>query len=351
MSSLPAQKVSATPHAPPKADVYGVPLSQMASAIRAESRKMSGTSGINRGLGNTENRTLTSSYNITLFKEGYETELQPNFPIFTNRPASISSAKTDVICALSVPQINYYLEKGVRQRGSQRSINGRKQLTFDDQFYAYTPEEFAQTYSFIGSLDEKPELPQSYSEGGVIKPALNPKIGVQSTGVVVMKQQFARSVDSGDQLYWLVKSMESPYRCYYNTKGQSIAGKTSSSKTFLQIMGFSDKDTVIPVPNTSKNVDEPGLKDTLGIAKEIATKQHYSILEWDDEAEIFVKRQTEDLDVPDLVVEMYEQGHVMPIGHVQTVRKDVRISEEELLIAHRNWKKLMLLPNVSVVMT
>ena len=94
MSSLPTQKVSSTPHAPPKSEVYGVSISQMASAIRAESRKMTnGISGINRGLGNTENRTLTSSYHISLFKEGYETELQPNFPIFVNRPASISSSK------------------------------------------------------------------------------------------------------------------------------------------------------------------------------------------------------------------------------------------------------------------
>ena len=117
-------------------------------------------------------------------------------------------------------------------------------------------------------------------------------------------------------------------------------------------MGFSDKDTVIPVPDSSRNgVDKPGLRDTLGIAKEIATKQHYSILEWDDEAGNFIKRQTEDLDVPDLVVEMYEHGLVIPVGHVQTVRKDMRISEEELLISHRNWKKLMLLPNVSVVVT
>jgi len=308
----------------------------------------SGVSGLGQGMGRTENRTMTCSYSITLFRDGYEAEFFPKSPLFVNKPATLST-KNDVICAVSLPQLNFYLEKGVRERGMRRGLNGRqKQMNYDDMFYSFTPDEFVKTWNFLGSLDEKPELAQNYSEGGIIKPALNPKIGVHMTGVVPLKQQFAEHVSSGDQLYWIVKSVESPYRCFFNPKGQTVGQKTPDNRSFLQVFGFSDKDTVTPVPSTAiADRDSPLLRDSMGLAKNIAIKQHYSRLDWDEDAETFVRLDTEDADVPDLVVDMWQQGHVIPVGVVQ--RADQKpVGRDDLLTSHRSYKKQMLLPNVYV---
>lgn len=326
-------------------------MSGMRSSIREERAKiLNELSGLNRGHGHTENRTLTTSYHITLFRDGYETEFFVNAPLFINRNASLST-KNDVICAVSIPQLNMYLEKAVRMGGKKRSLNGREAINYEDQFYVKTPEEFAKTYSFIGALDEKPELAQSYSQGGVIKPALNPKIGVRSTGVVTMKQLFSsKQVAPADQLYFVTKPMTSPYNCFYNTKGQSIGEKTSPDKTFLQVIGFSSRDTVIPAPSTAENdLDPPRLSDTLGIAKNIALKGTYKIMEYDEETDRIIERPAEDLDVPELLVDMTQEGEVIKLGHVQTCDKKT-VSEDERLKAHRNYIKQMLLPNVNVVL-
>lgn len=343
--------IDKAPRAPTKEEVPGTPLNQAARQIQQYRNNLgSDLIGRDEPKNTYENSTVKESYHISVFHNQEESNLFEHSPIFVNGPAT-ASTQSDVISALGLPMINHYLELSVRDKQeAPRQLPGslRKRNNNLDQFYTYSVEEFAQKWSFLGSLNEPPELARNYSEGGIIKPSLHPKIGVDVSGVVTLKQQFAQEVSTGDHLYWIVKPVVSPYKCFYGWKGESLGSRTPSDTSFLQVFGFSDKDTVIPFPNTSNSErDTPQLRDRCGIAKNVAIKQHYSIVEYDPINGINI-RPGEDVDVPDLIVDMYTEGYVIPVGIVQTVDA-APVSRDRLLISHRDIEKQSTLPTVSVV--
>ena len=349
-SRIGRRSVDRNPHAPRAGDVPGVGLGEAVQALQRERANLTNqNSGRDRPSDNYENKTVRLSYNITVFHNKEESHLALNNPIFVNRDASLST-KNDVITAVGLPMLNYYLELSVRNRKkAPTQIPGmfKKQNGNSDLFYTYNVEDFIDKWSFLGSLSDPPELAKNYSEGGVITPALNPKIGVNAAGVIRLKQQFAEELHTGDQVFYVVKPVVSPYKCFFGWRGETVGPRTSSDTSFLQVFGFSDNETVIPYASTAPgHMHPPLLRDRDGIAKMIATKQHYSIIEYDP-INGFNVRQAEDVDVPDLIVDKYTEGYVIPVGVVQTVDKEP-VSSEKLLLSHRDVTKQNELPNVSV---
>lgn len=336
---------------PPRAsEVHGISMEQAARAVQQEGAKLRTTiAGRDHPMNTYENRYVKQSYNISVFHGQEESHLFVNSPIFVNRPSTLGT-QNDVITALGIPMINHYLELTMRDRTqSHQPIPGsfKRRHSNLDRFYTRTVQQFMSDWSFLGGLDEPPELASNYSEGGIIKPALNPKIGVKTAGVITLKQQFAQDVNTGDQLFYIVKPVISPYKCFYGWRGETLGPRTPSDTSFLQIMGFSDRDVVIPRPSTASDIMQPPLlHDSCGMALNSRIEQSYRIVEW-DELNGFNIRSAEVPDVPDIIVDLWTEGHVIPVGVVQSADRQP-VSKDRLLMSHRDVEKQQLLPNVNV---
>ena len=368
--SLPQQTVVKTPHiTQDHRRMIIAPSSGTYQGIKSSVDQMRLPShAINIGLGQRSNDTVRHSYSLAVFREGHETGLFEHAPVFAHRPASLSTQHADTICVLSVPHLNFHLEDAARQQAASsflsfaagpspvdssssniddvyRQLN--RTQTYSKQFQLHNPIEFAQQYSFLGALETAPLLRRKGSSASYA--TATPQATIQTAGLVTMKQQFAQSVSSGDQLYWIVKPMETPYKQFLSPSGAAAGSRTAAGTSFLQLMGFSDKDSVVPVPSSaSGDRDIPRQKDSMGVAKNIALHGHYSLMEYDEASDSFLKRDTEDADVPDLIVDLWQQGHVIPVGTVQSADPK-KVSEEDLLLSYRDYNKQKLLPNVQVV--
>lgn len=352
MTRLPKSTVlEKRPRMPTGSDIQFSSMERAAAVLQAErARMMAATPLLGEPKNTYENRTVKQSYKLAVFHDGQESDMEEFCPVFVHRPTTLSQPN-DVITAMSLPHINYYCEMAVRDRGSvvRQPVDVlRKTRATSNEFYTYSIDEFLEKWNFQGSLDIKPQLAKNYTEGGTISPYINPGVVVNTAGVITLKQVFGESLQPNDHLYWLVKPVDSPYRAFYGLKGETVAPKTPYGTSFLQVLAFSEKDTVIPYPNTARKHDQdPLLWDRCGMARNQKLSELYRIVEY-DELNGYNFRPAEDVDVPDIVADLYQEGAVHPVGIVQRV--DPRpVSYELRLQAHRDMEKLKSLPNVTVI--
>lgn len=350
MSRVPREGVLSDSRArmPTEADIKMGTLA--AANAMLEAGAALGTYGLTNPNNTYENQTVKHSYHLGVFHEGQESELEQYCPVFIHRPTTLT-LPNGTICALTVPQINYYLELSVRDRSVnvRRPVDVlRKSHAVSNQFYTYSMEEFQDSWNFLGSLDVRPKLAKMNTEGGTITPSLNPAVAVNTAGVVRMKQMFAETLQPNDHVYWLVKHVESPYKAFYGLKGETIAPKTPHGTSFLQIIPFSDKDTVIPYPSTANSADQdPLFYDRCSMVRNQKLESLWNIVEH-DELNGYNIRPGEKDDIPPIVVDAYEEGLVIPVGIVQ--RADPRpVSHHQRLLAYRDIGAMKDLPNVTVI--
>lgn len=277
------------------------------------------------------------------YAEGWHRSFSNYTPLFSNRYEEIY--KNDGTFTVADPPIlNYFLEQAAVLSASTNFL--RQELLPDarslrarySNFMAKSPQEFAKKWSHLGVMMSR--QPGGYRTSGASRRVSGneSQIGYSCIGRAYTFNLFAPDVRPGQKLYYIVRDFEAEDPNFLDPTGQIIAARSSNPGTFLQMRGFTDKEAdTVPIYNASAySVSQLYRRQAMRI------NQEYMEYDVDEFGDIVMARDLTDEgmqemenNVPDLVYEMYEIGHVMRAGISREI-KGAPNTHREILIGHRD---------------
>lgn len=292
------------------------------------------------------NQTYKQAYRVGRYSNNHNNYL-PGTILFNNLKKN-EHGRADILSLASTPVINYYAEEAVRTE-VEVSKDSKRRREFREAFlYIYDVKQAIQTWAIAGAVDSSLHITVrgSYSGCGTKNSSTTrPLLATQVGGLVEVFNNFGTHVRPGQQCYYIWTMVDDYFEYFYDWTG-SIKRCGNQNVSMVQVLGVSDGNLNSIPWNSSDDFETPNTHDRDYIQRNKILKSTYNIIEATEDGG-FVKRDTELLDVPDLLVDkMFGTGAVIKVGTTYTGSNP--INESSYKLSQRSLTQLEAMPKIKI---